>query len=369
MKVRMYDCGFGDCFRLESDTLKRLYVDFGIHRLSMKKKNREKRYDLIISQIPDGSDFLLTHYHEDHYAGVIYMIGKSKKFRDIYIPDVWRINGSVDAIKLILLRGLIEKTVLRRGLSIIQFLKAICSATGRVHFVKRGVTIQNEYIALWPSEKYIEKRTEKLVNEMDDESLEELTEIAEKINKIVVRLSELEGADGKVIIMEELDALEEEYQSIAEQYEPSDSHVNLKLSKYQNEISIVFQNIEKDNRHVLFTGDVGTETIWEEIEKNDDHKIAMFGKYDVIKIPHHGTESYYYSFVGRCRANTVLLIPNGIIPYQSWYIDARYSADANSKACRVVCADNWACNANPTVAQCVCNKCTLACNPYHFVDV
>ena len=64
----MYKCAFGDCFKLEDDAGDVLYVDFGIHIRSMKKKDREARYDQIIQDIPEKSDFLLTHYHADHYV-------------------------------------------------------------------------------------------------------------------------------------------------------------------------------------------------------------------------------------------------------------------------------------------------------------
>lgn len=65
-------------------------------------------------------------------------------------------------VSLLLLRGLITKSVLRNGLSIIQFLREICRSKGRIYFVKRNTRIQQSYIALWPDEKYIEKRAQKI---------------------------------------------------------------------------------------------------------------------------------------------------------------------------------------------------------------
>mgnify|MGYP007049380556 FL=1 len=34
MEIRMYECGFGDCFRLREANQVDLYVDFGIHSSS-----------------------------------------------------------------------------------------------------------------------------------------------------------------------------------------------------------------------------------------------------------------------------------------------------------------------------------------------
>lgn len=37
MNITMYECGFGDCFKLEDNNKNTLYVDFGIHDHSMGK--------------------------------------------------------------------------------------------------------------------------------------------------------------------------------------------------------------------------------------------------------------------------------------------------------------------------------------------
>ena len=162
MHIRMYHCGFGDCFNLIDKYNNSLYVDFGIHNYSMDKATREAIYDRIVNLMQGKDDFLLTHYHDDHYAGAIYMAKMKRQFRNVYIPDIWNINESVQVVSLLLLRGLITKSVLKNGLSIIQFLQEICCSKGRIYFVKRNTKIQQSYIALWPDEKYIEKRAKNI---------------------------------------------------------------------------------------------------------------------------------------------------------------------------------------------------------------
>ena len=44
MKIRMYECCFGDCFRLVKKGHKDLFVDFGIHEYTCSKSEREKRF-------------------------------------------------------------------------------------------------------------------------------------------------------------------------------------------------------------------------------------------------------------------------------------------------------------------------------------
>ena len=90
----MFDTDFGDCFRIENEHVETpLYVDFGIHRRSstLTGAAETNRYEEIINDMPKEKDFLLTHYHDDHFSGAVYM-GQNyphEKFRDVYIPDVW----------------------------------------------------------------------------------------------------------------------------------------------------------------------------------------------------------------------------------------------------------------------------------------
>lgn len=90
MKIRMYECGFGDCFRLETGQNQEtgqndLYVDFGIHTASWTRKERERRFDYIISEMKEKKDFLLSHYHEDHFNGAMYMAkNSSERFTNVY---------------------------------------------------------------------------------------------------------------------------------------------------------------------------------------------------------------------------------------------------------------------------------------------
>ena len=93
MVTRMYNCYFGDCFRISNDGQKDLLVDCGIHPNSIceNKKTKKNRFDFIHSDKKEkNTDFLLTHYHEDHYNGII-SISKNHnyKFDDVYIPDIW----------------------------------------------------------------------------------------------------------------------------------------------------------------------------------------------------------------------------------------------------------------------------------------
>lgn len=368
MKIRMFDCGFGDCFNLIDNHDNSLYVDFGIHIQSMNKVNREARYDKIINLIQDKSDFLLTHYHDDHYAGALYMGKKGKKFHNVYIPDIWNIDGSIQVITLLLLRGFFTKSVIKNNLSLIQFIIHICHFSGQIFFVKRNTCIQDSYIALWPDENYIRQRADKYYDSLnyDENILKRLYHISEKLRECVLNLEGTEGAEAREGTVAELESLEQNYQELAQEFAPKKS-LQCKLTQFGNSISILFQNIKND-KNILFTGDIGKEDIWDFIENNQDKLVSMHSFYDVIKIPHHGTCRYYHSFIHQCKNYTTFMIPNGVIKNPRWYMDLRYSLDSRLVHCSVHCSDNQACNAVFN-NMCRCYIHNLCHNSNGYIDI
>lgn len=72
----------------------------------------------------------------------------------------------------------------------------ICNSSGKIHFVRRGDFIQKEYVALWPDENYVSNRTRDLLqkiymrNNLMDDTWDALTRIAEKLQHIVIRMTD-----------------------------------------------------------------------------------------------------------------------------------------------------------------------------------
>lgn len=141
------------------------------------------------------------------------------------------------------------------------------------------------------------------------------------------------------------------------------NNIQYKLSKFGNEISIVFQNY-KTNRNILFTGDFGKEKNWAFIEENQDGIIDLHSYYDVIKIPHHGTSSYYHSFINRMTSDSKLLIPNGYIN-RPWNVSPKYHTDAINKKSETIRACNKTC---PKPQKSSCPKCICIC-PNLYYDI
>lgn len=190
----MYECGFGDCFRLREENQVDLYVDFGIHNFSWSGYEKTNRFSGIIEEMEEDKDFLLTHYHEDHFNGAIYMANHTdKRFNDVYISDVWNMPESVYITSLMLLRGIFTRSVIFGKNTIIDFLKAICTNGSRIHFISRNVSFHNDqYIALWPEKNFVAWKAQKIFKKLLEEmwqwqsNFEKIEEIANRLNELVV---------------------------------------------------------------------------------------------------------------------------------------------------------------------------------------
>lgn len=372
-RIRMYDCAFGDCFRIThrnetpnsgAAVSAHLYVDFGIHgRCANENGWKENRYDDIIRDMPPDADFLLSHYHYDHYSGLLHMIHHSHyRFRNVYIPDVWNIHGSVQVVYLLLLRDLFTKTILAEGKSLLRFLISICHSAGRVYFVKRGDEIQERYVALWPTEQTVQRAAQKLRTFIRERHNipEALEEIAIELCNLMREIGQTENQLARESLIGQLAALEQQFVDLAQQI-PTDNACQKKLADFEHSINIIFQNRPDEDRNILFTGDAEKNPgLWRYIQQNTDGLVPFYARYDVIKIPHHGTAHHYHSFRNLSDRGTKYLITNGLIP--RWPVTQQYAEDANH------CRSAVYCSRQTCAAPCRCHNHSMIC-PGIFTDL
>lgn len=351
MTIKMYDCDFGDCFRITTTPERNLFVDFG----------GDKRQ--AIDDIGKDSAFLLTHFHEDHFKNAMKIGAGDNKFKEVYIPDVWDVQTCTDVVALLLLDSKINSKK-----SLIDFLLKVCDVnSGIIHFVRRGSQIEKDFIALWPCQEYLKARAGVIMNDIvskvkicSDERRESLFDIgkirtiANQLICFVVQYAENQSTESYKI---ELKKLNDAYESM--NAFQANNMVGYQLSNFGNLISIVFQNADSCEQNVLFTGDFGKpkNTLWDMLERECDGEVRMHKTYRDIKIPHHGTKGYYHSFVKYFSQNedqpTTIYIPNGCHCRETWRIDKRYSTDVNSVPLTVSqCTNNDTCNAATPNCQC-----------------
>lgn len=339
MKIRAYNCQFGDCYCIFNSSANPLYIDFGIHR---RCGCNSCRYDSIINDIKSFSqkDFLLTHYHEDHYSGFVRMMENDenhKTFGKVYLPfiplDREQTKEALLILKMILTNGILrfkhDIDALKKH-SFITLLDSVYKATNEIVFLKRGDQLRGKYEVLWPDTGIVVDDINRS-NPLDSEVSEGLHDIS------VGLLGVLRTKENN-----RLSEFQEEYIGFASKIVKNIKIYVSKTNNISNEHCIVFHNIEDvEGDNILFTGDLGKKRIWDILERE------LHNSYSVIKIPHHGTAGYYHDFTKWVREYSYLLIPNGSI--LGWKICDKYAENLHDKSV-IICNEGCYCQ-QPT---CIC---------------
>lgn len=319
MKIRMYNVGYGDCFCLR-DRKGSLLVDFGTSNSRIEGRPRKETFDVIISDLTtiEKKNLLLTHFHLDHLSGLLYMLkhrSSAYEFGKIYLPDVFGEEKMNHTLVLLLLADLVKDSCLpSRQVSLFALVEALCKKPQKVELLRRGCLFEEKYQALWPDRDIICEETEKVYDVIKTEHkavLEKLEMFAEKLRRIVCSMTQ-ENADLSDLPVPAV--LEREFRQMRTDTEFREllhdvQDRKLGLRSFKNRISIVFQNARDGELNLLFTGDV-QQSYMKQIADNYDGEIPLFEHYWCIKVPHHGTQEYYFDFSKYAPEN--MLISNGI---------------------------------------------------------
>lgn len=385
LNIKMYNTWFGDCFRLEND-ISNLWVDFGIHAKSSIPNgyNRDSIHEAISKDIVASkeSKLLITHFHDDHISGLLYMlkyksISKSPLFEKVYIPDIWDFPSSPAIIATLLFEELVKHYRIsgkKNSVTLFDFMRFLCNGTKNVIPLKRGAIFENnQYITLWPDPQHITSFNRVYLSNLEISVFPPtLQNIAVKFQSIVLEtFNRSKSSINEEMINSKINSLETDFLSLLND-EGIFSIINknsiideYSLNKLGNNISIVFQNssfTQKEN--ILFTGDIENKFL-EVIVNNYDKKCDVYPEYQYIKIPHHGTKGsrgeYYFDFKPYNPQN--YLISNGRVEgvNGNWEVCNEYSRDVNSNGIRVICSNSNFClsNTERRFSTCSCTNRTF----------
>lgn len=124
-------------------------VDFGIHSKStipsgLTRDDIHSRItgDILVS---DNPALVISHFHEDHVSGLLYMMNHIKTsstspiFQKVYIPDIWNITGAPIIIVVLLLEELLKHSKLSKkkgAVTLFDLMRFLCVNTGNILILK-----------------------------------------------------------------------------------------------------------------------------------------------------------------------------------------------------------------------------------------
>lgn len=367
--IDVHDVGYGECVVFEGEQNKILMVDCGSMNTVLKHagvKFKDYVTDFIIPRYRDVQEknFLLTHFHRDHFCGFKYILKKEKNFFDkVYIPYPSRSAANrVPLLEMAIYAFVFLKrqqscaSMSTSALFIFEFLRKN-SCKSKVYPQKKddffefsGVTykVLNPESDFFPFSRDFIQLLEQLddllkssfdkdlVNDFfyfrklfcdeyvnccelcricEDFSDERISKCIDEISYCAVELNEL----SKKLVCTDisygiLDVLNKESTGVL-------------YSSAQNSASIVFQNAQSDvlsGGNILMTGDVTSEIF--SLLEND-----LFSSYNVVKAPHHGTANYWSDVLQRV-GSSHLIISNGEY-HAGGKISSEYAKNSAIKHC------------------------------------
>ncbi len=312
-EIEMYNVGFGDCIICnDGENKSKLLVDCGGKQNFSKEIVKELNASLKRSQ---QNYLMLTHFHSDHFNGLKNLDG-SLRFNCIYLPNfltenILRLEFASIARSLKNYKNA-EYYAALNLLTCVPNLFRFFANGAKVVFLNKTYGFEEMspqrcplgLRVLWPDMSYMEQ-TAKSINallnqEFSDESKAVLDEYVRHYYRTL-----MQRTDNGVLYSQNSNG-EDLLDRI---YECANINLNIskklidKLSKFQNKISLCFDNaIGRNTKPVLFLSDV-TQSGYRQIEKIND----LSPHYSAIKVPHHGTKDY---FIDNLPPSDMLLITN-----------------------------------------------------------
>lgn len=337
-KLRMYNVEFGDAFLLYGEE-ENLLVDLGSIDAGFNfcPVRDSIRHECVGKQL----SLLLTHFHKDHWSGLHNQVAGHclPTLKMVYLPDIFKMRmwGKLDIVMRSLLGDFLESVILqqRPHFSLAELLREVLPGLpkDKICLLARGDVFHvggKNYEVLWPrlsSEDVAVKRDKALRDFL--ERIEGKLSAAGEANKlwdtldIMATILLRDFASSQDIQYEE--AVWDDQRSYEDMYLRTQKMATIlanvcqkdkdfrekvhyytgALSKNWNRVSLVFHELE--NKSLLMTGDVLGSTL-KHLSNGDYGAPLLKEKYEVIKAPHHGTDSHFCAILP---ASHVFCISNG----------------------------------------------------------
>lgn len=347
MELKIFNVGFGECSLLHENG-HNLLIDFGSDAPDKKTKLDTAAKTIAASCTAQPSSALLTHFHDDHINGLLETnLSDRIKFDTVYIPDIFAQpaqNEQISYLQLILLHDIFQAIILKKGKStalqvnLYSLLKKLVNAHSRVCFLKRGDSFSLadvNFEVLWPCMEALKisgKTVTRIKTALSDIGLIAVLQVGTPDDTSILNLGVIDQfgrklADVYTVLVNGTDVPPNQMQELEETFQKVQivtiqcANVFLNMSqsdkrqitalakamaKEGNKISIVFQDRAVQNcSKLLMTGDIPKiefkKILEGKIPSSATPKVSKH--YELIKAPHHGTDSHFVTILPDC--NTI----------------------------------------------------------------
>lgn len=365
MDVKMFQMDCGESILIHCDD-ECLLVDCG-SRSGMT--TAQPLFDNVINECTKYTfkQALITHFHDDHINGFMYITDKKTNFSRVYIPHIFTVGQHWNLIDYKLIEYYLsqKKIKKRKNFSLLDLLKRMVQTKSRITLLKRGShfsSCNSKNDVLWPKPEELKniRFDDEIWKYFPEDFCDDVFAISNQICNIYREANNSEQYDD--YILGTINDIENQIKKLiahplkqnidSDEFKAFYKRLLQQVRINDNNTSIVFQTNIKNN--YLFTGDIGKSYLKNIVSSSYSDRIMIHDSFFAIKAPHHGTVTHYLPelFGTSSTINTkIVFISNGKSK-STGTIYEEYPKNANTKIYKLICTnrDSLKCqNANTTV--------------------
>nr|WP_317282584.1 hypothetical protein [uncultured Sellimonas sp.] len=382
MKIRMYNVGLGECFRLTSEE-GNLTVNFGSRNRKIEKQEISTVFHTILQNIKEEEErtFLATQFGQEQLSGFFYVHKETEErvWDTICLPDIFTDRRMNETIALLILQDLSKGGYLPgKSVTLCMLLEILLKTPYHIKLLSRGNIIEKQYQVLLPDKDELCRQSKKTAYdigieeafyEQDRKIWQELLKISGRMRELFMRVCALNENNmitrNKEHIPKELEDDWKNFRTDFQKLRRNPLFLGMaercqdrqeELKEFQNRVSLAFHTCKDGKKNVLFTGGVTPDQIkW--LERNEDGVVKMHDKYWCVQIPQHGTDRAYYDF--KIYKPQHFLISNGLCAGQETAkISGRYTGMFAVPNVKMHCTNSDWCEGN-SGGMCSCWNCEI----------
>jgi ribonuclease BN (tRNA processing enzyme) len=312
-RIGMADVGDGLCMKLNMISDSKIYIDCGSQQGGECAFKGLKRIDHdychrshFLNQCHVHSIFILSHFHADHYNGLIHVANNTQqgyKFNldQIYFPLIpdFELRKEFMTILFCMAQTTLGNKTGSMPADLINVVRKINSRNFMARPLSEGETLYINGVRLeilWPPRTLPKNKEIKIVSEIE-KSIDKFEELKDKYEQIQDTYDKIKSGNLFEPYFSEQPTTYESTQSNEEIEKPATEQAELPLPNEIKEFNGYLRDVANyfslsfviDDRF-LFLGDLGTSEIGQVISKlNNDERRNFY----VLVAPHHGTHWHH----------------------------------------------------------------------------